>query len=114
MVRCYAFTDPDKALNVFLKFFPRVLESREPSEIANFAIGACHLWKQAAWKTGKDTMLMNLPRQFELYREDGTYDLNELYQYFLKQAERVGYLLDESNMSDEYTNKISKLKGMYQ
>ena len=58
--------------------------------------------------------MMSLPQQFELYREDGDYDLNELYEYFFKQAEKVGYLLDESNLSDEYTNKIRKLKGMYQ
>ena len=114
VVSCYAFTNPDKALKVFLKFFPRVLESREPSEITNFAIGACHLWKQVALKMGKNTLMMSLPQQFELYREDGDYDLNELYEYFFKQAEKVGYLLDESNLSDEYTNKIRKLKGMYQ
>lgn len=114
VMECYAYTNPDKALKIFLKFFPRVLESREPAEIADFSIGACHLWKQIMLKKNKSTILMNLPRQFELYREDGSYDLNELYEHFLTRGEKIGYLLDQSNASEEYTNEIRKLKGMYQ
>ncbi len=114
MLENNSFTNPDKTLKIFLKYFPRVLESRESAEIVNFSIGACYLWKQIMIEKKKEKLKMKLPKQFQGYREDGCYDLNVLYEYFLKQAEQMGKLLDESNESREYTNQINALKGMYQ
>lgn len=109
-----SFINTDYALKIFLKYFPTVLESREPAEIVNFSQGACYLWKQIMIEKKKEKLKMKLPKRFQGYREDDCYDLNVLYAYFLKQAEQIGKLLDESNESLEYTNRMNVLKGKYQ
>lgn len=49
---------------------------------------------------------LNLPEEFPLYHSDGIYSVNELHDYFYKQAESLAMRYDARNGNSGYTDRL--------
>uniref|UniRef100_UPI002942E67C hypothetical protein n=1 Tax=uncultured Intestinimonas sp. TaxID=1689265 RepID=UPI002942E67C len=73
--------------------------------IYEFDKGACVLFRRL---TGvRQTVKLELPQAFPLWREDGRYPVQELADWFLTQAESIGRRFDRRNRSHYFEDDLA-------
>jgi hypothetical protein len=103
----FALTDPSKALTWYKRFWSMFETMRNPGYKFYFAIGAVLFFK----KRSKATYKMNLPTNFPFYREDNTYNVQELIDYYYNFAKNVATKLDRRNGTSHYMDELNLYCG---
>mgnify|MGYP000756139527 FL=1 len=97
VLRCWAYTDPERALEVFAKRLEWSIGLWDQKKVYDFDKGACVLFQRLA--KHQQMVHLELPQAFPLWREDGAYSTKELANWFREQAETISRRFDERNGS---------------
>ncbi len=104
MLKLYTLTDTSKGIKLFEKHLDWELKSKNMSMNMDFDIGAAALFDRI--KAKKKTVTLHLPNDFELYREDNTYDTEVLADYYYKKAFDLCNKFDKRNGNDWNAAKL--------
>ena len=108
VLHCWAHTDNDRAV--------ALAESRLNWRIGMWDQWLTYLYDKGAWLTFRElakrmeTVKLELPREFALWREDGEYRSQELADWFYAQASETAQRFDRRNGSDWFCRDL-KLSG---
>lgn len=97
VLRCWAYTDPERALELFAKRLEWTIGLWDQKKVYDFAKGACMCFRRLS--KHQQMVHLELPSAFPLWREDGAYSTKELTDWFHTQAEDIGRRFDERNGS---------------
>ena len=97
VLRCWAYTDPERALELFAKRLEWSIGMWDQKKVYDFDKGACVLFRQLS--KHQQAVHLDLPHTFPLWREDGVYSTKELASWFREQAETISRRFDERNGS---------------
>ena len=108
VLHCWAHTDNDRAV--------ALAESRLNWRIGMWDQWLTYLYDKGAWLTFRElakrmeTVKLELPQEFALWREDGEYRSQELADWFYAQASETAQRFDRRNGSDWFCRDL-KLSG---
>ena len=97
ILRCWAYTDPERALELFAKRLEWSFGLWDQKKVYDFDKGACVCFRRLS--RHQQAVHLDLPRAFPLWREDGAYSTKELANWFRAQAETISRRFDERNGS---------------
>ena len=97
ILRCWAYTDPERALELFAKRLEWSIGMWDQKKVYDFDKGACVLFRRLS--KHQQAVHLDLPHTFPLWREDGAYSIKELANWFREQAETISRRFDERNGS---------------
>lgn len=95
IIRCYAYTDLNIATEILAAGLPWTVGLWDQKMLYDFYKGAWTVLRQL--KKKKDTIQLEMPGQFRLYREDGIYSVEELEAWIYDQAADLCRRFDERN-----------------
>ena len=104
ILQCWAYTDNDRAVTL--------AESRLGWRIGMWDQRLSYLYDKGAWLTfrelakGMETVHLELPKEFPLWREDGSYSTQALADYFYSQAAEIAARFDGRNSSRWYADDL--------
>lgn len=104
VLQCWAHTDLDRAV--------ALCESRLVWSLGMWDQRLCYLFDKGAWLTFRslaeqmETVKLELPKEFPLWREDGRYDTRALADWFYGQASEIGQRFDRRNGSSWYREDL--------
>ena len=104
VIRCFAYTNMDKALEKFQIGMGMVLGLWDQIKVYDFYKGAYVCFHELA--RTKDTVALDLPKEFPLYQEDGSYSCSRLEQWFYGQACTIGSKFDIRNKSSYFKDNM--------
>lgn len=99
----YALENPSKALSYYKKHGLYFEESRNPLIKFRFAIGAIAFLSNLRVK---GTYKMELSPEFPFYREDDTYDVKALMDYYVEKARDIAQKMDQRNGTDVFVRRF--------
>ena len=99
----YALEKPEKALTYYKKHGLYFEESRNPLNKFRFALAVLVFLSNLH---EKDTYKMELSTAFPFYREDDTYDVKELINYYMEKVRDLAQKLDARNGTEVYTQRL--------
>ncbi len=106
VIRCFAYSDPDKAIERLESSIPLVLGLWDQMKVYDYYKGAYVCFHQLAQE--RDTVALSLPEEFPLYNEEGVYPCRELGDWFYEQAKIIGDRFDQRNKSCYFEINLSK------
>ena len=77
----------------------------DQKKVYDFDKGACVLFRRLSGT--RQTVELELPQAFPLWREDGTYAAKELAGWFQTQAETIGHRFDQRNNSHHFEDDLA-------
>ena len=77
----------------------------DQKKVYDFDKGACVLFRRLAGV--RQTVKLELPQAFPLWREDGRYSVEELADWFQTQAESIGRRFDRRNSSHYFEDDLA-------
>lgn len=95
-IRCYIHFDMGKAIRYYeksWKFAEKFKTEKGLLNVQNYSEAVCALWEAVEKET--KTIKLKMPKQFPLYREDNTYSVVELYQYYDNIAKNIKEKFEE-------------------
>lgn len=104
VLQCWAYTDLDRAV--------ALAESRLVWSLGMWDQKLAYAYDKGAWLTFRnlsekmETVQLELPREFPLWREDGGYSTRELADYFYRQSEEIAGRFDRRNGSNWYKKDL--------
>ena len=105
VLRCWGMTNVDRGLSLFARRLEWSIGMWDQKKIYDFDKGACVLFRRL---TGvRQTVKLELPQAFPLWREDGRYPVQELADWFLTQAESIGRRFDRRNRSHYFEDDLA-------
>lgn len=110
VLRCWAFTDLDRAVTVMEKHLHWSIGMWDQSRLSSFYIGAWLTCVQVAQK--REHLHLNLPPAFSCYRESGTYSAQTLASWFHGRASEIAAAFDRRNGTADYTDELNVLQGL--
>lgn len=105
VLRCWAYAEPERALEVFAKRLEWSIGLWDQKKVYDFDKGACVLFQRLS--KHQQTVHLELPQAFPLWREDGTYAAKELAGWFQTQAETIGHRFDQRNNSHYFEDDLA-------
>lgn len=108
VLRCFAYSDPETAIELIEQGFPWTIGMWNQKLVYDFYKGAWTVFRQLG-KT-MDTIQLNLPEELSFYREDGTYQVQELESWVYTQAKSIAEKFDARNGTDYFAVDL-KLAG---
>ena len=99
---CYSFADLGKALKLYKDHWKQMQENRRPTDIFWTGLYLSVFFKKLSEARKGNTVKLSLDSSFPLFREDGQYRINDLYDYYYQSAETVAKKLDARNGVDKY------------
>ena len=106
VVRCFAYTDLDKAVKKFESGIELSMGLWDRIKVYNYYKGAYVCFHKLA--EVRDAIPLNLPEEFPLYAKEGVYFCKELKQWFYEQAEIIGDKFDKRNGSCYFKENLAK------
>lgn len=106
VVRCFAYTDLDKAVKKFESGVKLVLGLWDQIKVYDYYKGAYVCFHELA--KVEDTVTLQLPDEFPLYAEEGVYSCKALEGWFYEQAEGIGDRFDNRNGSHYFKKNLAK------
>lgn len=97
ILRCWADTDPERAVDLFARRLEWSIGMWDQKKVYDFDKGACVCFRRLS--RHQETVRLELPRSFPLWREDGAYAAGELADWFQAQAANIGRRFDRRNGS---------------
>ena len=104
LILLYTYTDPNAALDMFIRHLPAYLRIKNNRMKFNFADAAARFFEKIAVKN--ETVFAVLPKTFELYKEDNEYVTAELAKYFKETAAAIAVKFDERNGTSFYKDEL--------
>jgi len=104
VLRCWGMTNVDRGLSLFAKRLERSIGMWDQKKVYDFDKGACVLFRRLAGV--RQTVKLELPQAFPLWREDGRYSVEELADWFQTQAESIGRRFDRRNSSHYFEQDL--------
>jgi len=104
VLQCWAYTDNDRAVSL--------AESRLVWSLGMWDQMLLYDYDKGAWLTFRElakrmeTVHLELPREFALWREDGAYNAQELADWFYRQCVEIAARFDARNGSSWYANDL--------
>lgn len=102
----YALEKPAKALNYYKKHGLYFEEIRNPRNKFHFAIAVLAFLSNL---NGKETYKMELRPEFPFYREDDTYEVKVLTDYYMDKARDIAQKMDRRNGTSVYTQRLDRV-----
>lgn len=102
----YALEKPTKALGYYKKHGTYFEENRNPMNKFRFAIAAMAFLSNLR---GKKTYKMELSPEFPFYREDDTYDVKTLTDYYMEKACDIAQKMDQRNAAPVFTERLHRV-----
>ena len=108
----YSLFEPEKSLGWFKKYYNFAEKHRVPRHVMDFSMGMMLFLNRvrSGKKNGKLTYRMKLSPAYTLYREDGEYDIQELYAYYDGLAYDIAKKFEESQGRKEWVEFYQKVK----
>lgn len=112
MLIYYSIFEPEKVLGWFKKHYNFAETHHVPRYVMGFAMGMMLFLNRvrSGKKNGKLTYRMKLSPAYTLYREDGEYDIQELYAYYDGLAYDIAKKFEESQGRKEWVEFYQKVK----
>ena len=104
VLRCWGMTNVDRGLSLFAKRLEWSIGMWDQKKVYDFDKGACVLFRRLAGV--RQTVKLELPQAFPLWREDGRYSVEELADWFQTQAESIGRRFDRRNSSHYFEQDL--------
>ena len=104
VLRCWGMTNVDRGLSLFAKRLEWSIGMWDQKKVYDFDKGACVLFRRLAGV--RQTVKLELPQTFPLWREDGRYSVEELADWFQTQAESIGRRFDRRNSSHYFEQDL--------
>ncbi len=104
VLRCWGMTNVDRGLSLFAKRLEWSIGMWDQKKVYDFDKGACVLFRRLAGV--RQTVKLELPQAFLLWREDGRYSVEELADWFQTQAESIGRRFDRRNSSHYFEQDL--------
>lgn len=108
LIAFYSFIDFEKALRYFKCHLDWYIRTLAANSQFCFARGAWRLFLTIRQKN-KETLQLLLPNNFPAYQSDGTYDVQQLQDYFYQQAVSFAKQFDQRNGNTAYQNSLDSL-----
>lgn len=105
VLRCWGMTNFDRGLSLFAKRLEWSIGMWDQKKVYDFDKGACVLFRRLAGV--RQTVKLELPQAFPLWREDGRYPVEELADWFQTQAEDIGCRFDRRNSSHYFEDDLA-------
>lgn len=105
VLRCWGMTNADRGLSLFARRLEWSIGMWDQKKVYDFGKGACVLFHRLAGV--RQTVKLELPQAFPLWREDGRYPVQELADWFLAQAETIGRRFDRRNSSHYFEDDLA-------
>lgn len=106
VIRCFAYTDPDKAVQKFVSGMRLSLGLWDQMKVYDYYKGAFVCFHELA--KSKDDIALKLPEEFPLYVQEGVYCCKELEGWFYGQAVKIGKRFDERNGSRYFEENLAR------
>lgn len=106
VLRCWAFTDLDRAVKLAEARLPWTLGMWDQKKVYDFDKGAWICFRQLAGQ--RETVALDLPHDFPLWRPDGVYPTAQLAEWFSQQAAQIAARFDRRNGSTWYAQNLEK------
>ena len=105
VLRCWGMTNVDRGLSLFAKRLEWSIGMWDQKKVYDFDKGACVLFRRLAGV--RQTVKLELPQAFPLWREDGRYPVEKLADWFQTQAEDIGRRFDRRNSSHYFEDDLA-------
>ena len=105
VLRCWGMTNVDRGLSLFARRLEWSIGMWDQKKVYDFGKGACVLFYRLAGV--RQTVKLELPQAFPLWREDGRYPVQELEDWFLTQTETIGRRFDQRNRSHYFEDDLA-------
>ena len=105
VLRCWGMANADRGLALFARRLEWSIGMWDQKKVYDFDKGACILFRRLAGV--RQTVKLELPQAFPLWREDGRYPVQELADWFLTQAETIGRRFDRRNRSHYFEDDLA-------
>lgn len=106
VIRCFAYTDLDKAVEKFEASIQLVMGLWDQMKVYDYDKGAYVCFHKLAQT--RDTVVLKLPEEFPLYEKDGIYQCRELGEWFYEQAEIIAEKFDKRNGSHYFEENLAR------
>lgn len=107
-LHCYSYLDIAKALKVYKSKWKKWLEHREPDSVYLFGTACCIFFQKLMESRNRQTIKITYDSTFPLYRENNTYQISELYDFYYQHTIDIAKKFDTRNENDAYMKKFQK------
>lgn len=108
MVYCYSYLDIGKALRIYKQYWKKAQKTREPWEKFDIYRHMFIFFGKLKEARKKQTIKMPYDSSFPLYNESQQYQIEDLYQYYYKEAEKIAKLFDARNGSSYFMDRLKE------
>lgn len=105
---CYAHADLGKALKLYKDHWKQMQENRRPTDVFWTGLYLSIFFEKLSENRKGDTVKLSLDSSFPLFREDGQYKINDLYDFYYQNAETMAKKLDARNGVDFYQGRLKE------
>lgn len=109
VLRCWAFTAPDRAVALVERRLNWTIGMWDQKKVYDFYKGAWVCFHELG--KGLETMRLELPQAFPLYRADGAYQVRALAEWFHTQAAEIASRFDRRNGSHTFAQNLALAGG---
>lgn len=103
---CYSYLDIAKALKIYKSNWKGWMEECIPWNSLDIAKNVCIFFKKLAESRKKQTIKIAYDATFPLYREDNTYPISELYDFYYQYAADLAQKFDKRSGTDSRMNEL--------
>ena len=105
---CYAHADLGKALKLYKDHWKQMQENRRPTDVFWTGLYLSIFFEKLSENRKGNTVKLSLDSSFPLFREDGQYKINDLYNFYYQNAETMAKKLDARNGVDFYQGRLKE------
>lgn len=106
VIQCFAISDLDKAVSLVEKHLVWTIGLLDQKKVFDFYKGAWMTFRALSQRM--NTVRLELPNAFPLYRADGVYSTAELDCWFYTQAAEIADCFDRRNGSDYFNTDLER------
>ena len=106
VIQCFALTDLERAVSLVERHLEWTLGLWDQKKVFDFDKGAWMTFRELSKQM--DTVKLELPDAFPLYREDGVYSTGKLAHWFHTQAADIADRFDRRNGSDYFSADLAR------
>lgn len=104
VLRCFAYDDKTTAIELIEEGLPWTVSMWDQKKIYDFYKGTWTVFHQI--RKERETLQIHLPDKLPIYREDQTYSLEELENWFYEQLQELAKRFDKRNGTDSFQENL--------
>lgn len=106
---CYTHTNMGKALKIYKEHWKDWIKERCPNDSFDHDCSCWVFFRELAKERKRKTIKLNLDSTFPLYREDDTYVIEELADFYYKRSLDTALKFDKRNGSDWFQRELERV-----